>query len=87
MTGKEETPTIVEGLTTEKVEGGAERVELVEADTDTEPGTDAEVETVVLLIELAETDVSDTGGLRTGVVLVVTRGGTITLVGAAVKVG
>jgi hypothetical protein len=70
-------------VTTDKVEGGTERVELVEADT--EPDTDSEVGTAGLLIE---TDVADTeGGCRAAVVLVVTCGGTITLVVAAVKVG
>lgn len=72
-------------MTTDKGEGGTERVELVEADTESD--TDAEVGIAGLLIELAETDVADTGGFRAAVVLVVTRGGTITLVVAGTKVG
>jgi len=68
--------TIVEGVTTDKGEGGTGRVELVEADT--EADTDAEVGTAGLLSEM---DVADTeGGFRTTVVLVVTCGGIITVV-------
>lgn len=70
-------------MTIDKGEGGIERVELVEADTE----SDTEVGIAGLLVELAETDVADTGGFRTAVVLVVTRGGAITLVVAGTKVG
>jgi hypothetical protein len=69
----------------DKGEGETGRVELVEADTESD--TDAEVGIAGLLVELEETDVADTGGFRAGVVLVVTCGGTITLVAAGTKVG
>ena len=57
------------------MEGETERVELVEVDT--ELGTDTEVGTGRLLLELAEMGVSDTEACGVAVVLVATCGGTI----------